>query len=133
MKPRVHHVGVVVASLERTGEFVRDVMGLDLALEPPPLPDGVKTAFYSSEGARVELIEIPDAQARAKRLGEGEGRVEHIALEVDDVHAWMARLREKGVRFTTDEPVRVRENEAVWTLPETSAGFVWQLFSRAKT
>ena len=133
MKPRVHHVGVVVASLERTGDFVRDVMGLDLALEPPPLPDGVKTAFYSSEGARVELIEIPDAHARAKRLGDDEGRVEHIAIEVDDVHEWMARLREKGVRFTTDEPVRVRENEAVWTLPETSAGFVWQLFSRAKT
>jgi len=133
VKPRVHHVGVVVASLERTGEFVRDVMGLDLALEPPPLPDGVKTAFYSSEGARVELIEIPDAQARAKRLGDDEGRVEHIALEVDDVHAWMARLRDKGVRFTTEEPVLVRENEAVWTVPETSAGFVWQLFSRAKT
>ena len=133
MKARVHHVGVVVASLERTGAFVRDVMGLDLALEPPPLPDGVRTAFYSSEGARVELIEIPDSKARAKRLGDDEGRVEHIALEVDDVHAWMARLRAKGVRFTTDEPVRVRENEAVWTVPETSAGFVWQLFSRTKT
>jgi len=132
MKPRVHHVGVVVASLERTGAFVRDVMGLDLALEPPPLPDGVMTAFYSTEGARVELIEIPDAQARAKRLGDNDARVEHIALEVDDVHAWMDRLRAQGVRFTTDEPVRVRENEAVWTLPETSAGIVWQLFSRAR-
>jgi len=132
MKPRVHHVGVVVASLERTGAFVRDVMGLDLALEPPPLPDGVMTAFYSPDGARVELIEIPDAQAPAKRLGDNDARVEHIALEVDDVHAWMDRLRAQGVRFTTDEPVRVRENEAVWTLPETSAGIVWQLFSRAR-
>ena len=133
MKPRVHHVGVVVASLERTGAFVQDVMGLDLALQPPPLPDGVRTAFYSDEGARVELIEIPDPQARTMRLGDDEGRVEHIALEVDDIHAWMARLREKGVRFTTEQPVTVRENEAVWTVPETSAGIVWQIFSRART
>ena len=132
MKPRVHHVGVVVASLDRTGAFVRDVMGLDLALEPPALPDGVRTAFYSTEGARVELIEIPDPGARARRLGNEEGRVEHIALEVDDVHAWMERLGARGVRFTTAEPVTVRENEAVWTIPETSAGIVWQLFSRAR-
>ena len=132
MKPRIDHVGMVVASLERAGEFVRDVMGLDLALLPPALPDGVRTAFYSTDGARVELIEVPDPHARARRLGDKEGRLEHIALEVEDVRAWVARLQQKGVRFTTDEPVRVRENEAVWTLPETSAGIVWQLFSRAR-
>lgn len=132
MRPRVHHVGVVVASLDRAGAFVRDVMGLDLALEPPPLADGVMTAFYSTDGARVELIEIPDPQARAKRLGDDHARVEHIALEVDDLHAWIARLRAQGVRFTTEEPVRVRENEAVWTVAETSAGIIWQLFSRAR-
>ncbi len=130
--PRVHHVGVVVAFLERGGGFVRDLMGLDLALEPPALPDGVRTAFYASDGARVELIEVPDPDARARRLGDGQARVEHIALEVDDVHGWMARLQAKGVRFTTSRPMRVRENEAVWTVPETSAGIAWQLFSRAR-
>jgi methylmalonyl-CoA/ethylmalonyl-CoA epimerase len=130
--PRVDHVGVVVASIERTGAFVRDVLGLDLALQPPPLPDGVRTAFYSGGSARVELIEVPDPASRARRLGDSEGRVEHIALEVDDVHAWVGRLRAKGVRFTTDEPVKVRENVAVWTVPETSAGIVWQLFSPAR-
>jgi len=129
MKARVDHVGVVVASLDRTGEFVRDVLGLELTLEPPPLPGGVSTAFYG-DGARVELIQIADAAARERRLGGAEARVEHIALEVEDVVALIEQLQAKGVRFTTDEPVRVRENLVVWTVPETSAGVMWQLFSR---
>jgi catechol 2,3-dioxygenase-like lactoylglutathione lyase family enzyme len=133
VKPRVDHVGVVVDSLERVGEFARDVLGLELALEPPPLPDGVRTAFYGGAGdARVELIEVADPEARERRLGQADARVEHVAIEVDDIQFTMTKLRAKGVRFTTEEPVRVRENLALWTVPETSAGVIWQLFSRAR-
>jgi methylmalonyl-CoA/ethylmalonyl-CoA epimerase len=133
MKPRVDHVGVVVDSLERVGEFARDVLGLELALHPPPLPDGVRTAFYGGAGdARVELIEVADPEARERRLGHADARLEHVAIEVDDVDAMVTKLRANGVRFTTEEPVRIRENLVVWTVPETSAGVIWQLFSRAR-
>ena len=131
MKARVDHVGVVVESLERTGAFVRDVLGLELTLQPPALPDGVTTAFYGV-GARVELVEVAEPKARKRRLGDAEARVEHIAIEVEDVLGLVEQLKAKGVRFTTDEPVRVRENLVVWTVPETSAGVMWQLFSRAQ-
>ena len=130
MKARVDHVGVVVASLERTGAFVRDVLGLELTLQPPPLPDGVTTAFYGV-GARVELVQVADPKARERRLGDAEARLEHVAIEVEDVLVLIEQLKAKGVRFTTDEPVRVRENLVVWTVPESSAGMMWQLFSRA--
>src|SRR6266487_176432 len=92
---------------------------------------GVSTAFYG-EGAHVELVQVADAKARQRRLGDAEARVEHIALEVEDVLALIEQLKAKGVRFTTDEPVQVRENVVVWTVPETSAGVMWQLFSRAR-
>lgn len=130
MRARVDHVGVVVDSLDRVGAFVRDELGLDLTLDPPALADGTRTAFYG-EGARVELIDIADAGSRGRRLGDAEARVEHIALEVEDVVALVAKLAARGVRFTTDEPVRIRENLVVWTVPESSAGVMWQLFSRA--
>ena len=58
--------------------------------------------------------------------------MEHIALEVEDVLALIEQLKAKVVRFTTDEPVRVRKNLVVWTVPDTSAGVMWQLFSRAR-
>src|SRR5256885_13655464 len=101
MKARVDHVGVVVASLERTGQFVLDVLGLELTLEPPPLPGGVNTAFYG-EGARVELIQIADAQARERRLGHADARVGHIAREVEALPALTEQLEATGVRFTPD-------------------------------
>ena len=130
MTARVDHVGVVVSSLESASTFLRDVLGLELKSQPPPSPEGVRIAYYGGEGARVELIELSDPQALATRLGGAEARIEHIALEVDDVWEAAARLRARGVAFTTNEPSKVRDTLAIWTVPDTSAGIAWQLFSR---
>jgi catechol 2,3-dioxygenase-like lactoylglutathione lyase family enzyme len=127
---RVDHIGVVVSSLDAAGAFLRDALGLELKLEPSPTPEGVRIAFYGGEGARVEVIEIADPQAREARLGSAEARIEHIALEVEDVRAATLRLRARGVAFTTEEPFPVRDTLSIWTVPETSAGVAWQLFSR---
>ena len=129
MTARVDHVGVVVASMKDAGAFLDEILGLELMLRPPPMPNGVRTAFYGAEGARVELIEISDPVALAKRLGGAQARIEHIAIEVDDVREMSAQLRTRGVRFTSDEPVPVRDTLSIWTVPETSAGIIWQLFS----
>jgi catechol 2,3-dioxygenase-like lactoylglutathione lyase family enzyme len=129
---RVDHVGVVVSSLETAATFLRDALGLELNSQPPPTPEGVRIAYYGGEGARVELIEVTNPQALATRLGGAEARIEHIALEVDDVWEATDRLRARGVVFTTNEPSKVRDTMAIWTVPETSAGIAWQLFSRIR-
>ena len=135
MKARLDHVGVVVASLDSASEFLRDALGLDLRLVPPPAPDGVRIEFYGGtekEGARVELIQVSSPAALAARLGDAEARIEHIAIEVDDVRQVVEQLRERGVRFVTDEPYVLRDMLAIWTVAETSAGVQWQLFTRVK-
>jgi methylmalonyl-CoA/ethylmalonyl-CoA epimerase len=129
---RVDHVGVVVASLEVAGTFLREALGLELKSEPPATPEGVRVAYYGGEGARVELIEVSTPEARATRLGGAEARIEHIALEVEDVREATARLRARGVAFTTEEPSPVRDTLSIWTVPETSAGIALQLFSRIR-
>ena len=130
MTSRVDHVGIVVRSIELAGDFIQDVLGLALSDMPPPSPDGVQVAYFGRDGARVELIEVSDDAAREARLGGAPARIEHVAIEVDDVRSMADRLRIKGVRFTTDSPVRVRDTFAIWTIPETSGGIAWQLFSR---
>jgi catechol 2,3-dioxygenase-like lactoylglutathione lyase family enzyme len=129
---RVDHVGVVVSSIEGAATFLREALGLELQLQPPPTPDGVRIAFYGGEGARVELIQVSSPAALVARLGGAEARIEHIALEVDDVGEAVTRLRARGVAFTTAEPLKVRDTLAIWTVPETSAGVAWQLFSRIR-
>jgi len=129
---RVDHVGVVVASIDVAGKFLREALGLELKLEPPPSADGVRTAFFGGGDARVELVEVSSPEALATRLGRADARIEHIALEVEDVREVIARLRARGVTFMTEEPLRVRDTLAIWTVPETSAGIMWQLFNRIR-
>jgi len=130
MSARVDHVGVVVASLDAAVDFVHEALGLDLKLSPPASPDGVRIAFYGGEGARVELIQVSTPAALASRLGDAVARIEHIAIEVDDVRVVVEQLRARGVRFVTEEPFVLRDMLAIWTVAETSAGIQWQLFSR---
>ena len=135
MKARLDHVGVVVASLDSAGAFLREALGLELRLEPPASPDGVRIAFYGGAGkgdARVELIQVSSPAALASRLGGAEARIEHIAIEVDDVRQVVEQLRVRGVRFVTDEPYVLRDMLAIWTVAETSAGIQWQLFTRIR-
>jgi methylmalonyl-CoA/ethylmalonyl-CoA epimerase len=132
MKARLDHVGVVVASLETAGDFLRDALGLELRLAPPVSPEGVRIAFYGGENARVELIQVSSPEALAVRLGDAEARIEHIAIEVEDVRQVVEQLRERGVRFVTEEPYVLRDMLAIWTVAATSAGIQWQLFTRLK-
>ena len=57
-------------------------------------------------------------------------RLDHIAVEVDDLEADAERLRGHGVRFqgprVPDEvhaPVEMRGRRHLWTKPETAGGF----------
>jgi catechol 2,3-dioxygenase-like lactoylglutathione lyase family enzyme len=135
MKARLDHVGVVVASLDTAADFLREALGLELRLAPPASPDGMRIAFYGGTekgDARVELIQVSSPEALAKRLGDAEARIEHIAIEVDDVRQVVEHLRARGVRFVTEEPYVLRDMLAIWTVAETSAGIQWQLFTRIK-
>ena len=70
-----------------------------------------------------------DAAERGRRLGDAEGRLDHVAVEVEDLEAAIAELKQHGVEFTTEAPVAVRNILTVWTRPETSGGVMWQVFS----
>lgn len=132
MKGRIDHIGIVVAGLDPAAEFARRVLGLELKVQPPVPPGGNPIAFYQwQEGALVELIELADPEARAARLGADQARIDHVAVEVDDLDAAAAELRAHGVGFTTEEPVAVRDIRTLWTRKETSGGVMWQILSRS--
>jgi hypothetical protein len=57
-------------------------------------------------------------------------RIEHIAVEIDDLGVAMARLATLGVRTTAPEPRRVGNTLNVWTVEETTGGISYQLIER---
>ncbi len=126
---RIDHVGIVVDDLASACRFVADVMGFEFDRELA-IPGRFQAAFFRCGKAGVELIEITDPELRQQRLGSATARLEHLAIEVDDLIATADRLRELGVKMASGEPTLTGPTRSFFTQPETSDGVTYQLFDR---
>jgi lactoylglutathione lyase len=97
------HTGVVVADLERSVRFYVDVLGLTVATRFTMGSEHL--VFLRAGGAWVELIH----DARVRPPG---GVVDHLALRVEELDAWVRRLRERGVTLLDEQPIEVEELSA---------------------
>jgi methylmalonyl-CoA/ethylmalonyl-CoA epimerase len=124
---RIDHIGVVVDNLPRVSEFLASLgMTLDHGFDL----GRVEAAFYRCGDVTIELLECKRPEERARRLGEAEARLEHIAIEVDDLAATVGELAAKGVEVTPPTPIRQDDIQSHWTKPETSHGVIYQVFER---
>lgn len=128
---RIDHVGVIVDNLEEARRWLAEVFGLPLR-RSVDVPEGrIHGEFYGCGDVDIEVIEIGDAEARRRRLGErGRARIEHIAVEVDSLANALAQLAPLGVRTTTPEPRRSGNTLSIWTVEETTGGISYQLIER---
>lgn len=104
---RLDHVAVAVSSLDIALETFRAIWNLR--------PDSIET--YESEAVReamlplgntyLQLIEATTSASTVARFIErhGEG-LHHIAIQVDDIAAEVARLRAVGARLIDETPRR---------------------------
>ena len=118
----IHHVAVLVADLERSLAFYRDLLGL---AEDPARPDlGYPGAWLTVGSRQIHLMVLPDPDAGAERPAHG-GRDRHIALVVDDLGALAARLEAVDHPFTRSRSGRAAlfcrdpdDNTLEFTAPE---------------
>lgn len=90
---RLHHLALRVADLERSAAFYGGVLGLDeLARHADPGGDERLRAIWFALGDAVLMLE---RALRGGGVGEGSGHL--LALAVDDLGAWEARLAGAGV------------------------------------
>jgi catechol 2,3-dioxygenase-like lactoylglutathione lyase family enzyme len=116
----LHHTGLVVADLDRSLGFYRDVLGI-------PLRELVEDASPTMR----DLTGWPDRVVRIADLELGEGRVleliervehpgtstpgsGHLALEVDDVREAWRRVTEAG-HAAHSAPVTLTDAGPYWT------------------
>ncbi len=95
---RLHHVSLVVADTARALRFWRDLVGLEVLPERPDL--GYPGAWLDlGGGQQLHLLEVPNPDPVTGRPAHV-GRDRHLALAVEDLDAWAARLEAAGVAFT---------------------------------
>ncbi|HEV2357584.1 MAG TPA: VOC family protein [bacterium] len=128
---RVDHIGVIVADLDEQKRWLGEIFGLPVTRELNFPETRLKAAFYGCGGVDIEMIQVDDPVVRQKRLGEGNrARIEHIAVEVDDIPAVLKKLAALGVRTTEPEPRKIGDRLNVWTVAETTGGVSYQLIQR---
>jgi methylmalonyl-CoA/ethylmalonyl-CoA epimerase len=128
---RIDHVGVIVDNLEQAKLFLRDVLGLGLVSEADSPQTAARWAFFQWGEMQIELIEITDLEKRRLRIGDGSlPKIEHIGVAVDDLVAYIAELRAKGVRTTTREPFAFGEWRYYFTDAASTNGIIYQFFSK---
>jgi len=78
--------------------FWRDLIGLRERADRPDL--GYPGAWLDlGPGLQLHLIELPSPDPRRGRPAHV-GRDRHVALAVDDLDAWLARLDAAGIAYT---------------------------------
>lgn len=105
MLKKIHHVGIVVRSLEEAYAFYRDTLGLPVHKEATVEDQGVKAALLTIGNSEIELLEpINENGGVAKFLEKrGEG-LHHICFETDDVNAELEATMQKGIAVIDKKP-----------------------------
>jgi catechol 2,3-dioxygenase-like lactoylglutathione lyase family enzyme len=121
---RIDHVGIVVADLE---SHVAQLEALGLSLGRSSDSPESHAEYFPCGDASVELIEVRDAEAWARRLPAGEpARIEHIAFEVDSpLEEVRDGLEARGVEVSWP-PWPSGDAMMIWTTAETSGGVQYQ-------
>ena len=99
----IDHLGVAVKSLAAAKEFYK-AMGLEVVGEETVEHEQVKIAMLPVGESRIELLEAtsPDSAVGRFIARRGEG-LHHVALRVPDLAGTVDRLKQRGVRFITEE------------------------------
>jgi methylmalonyl-CoA/ethylmalonyl-CoA epimerase len=101
----IHHVGVVVPSLEEGLKFWRGVLGMELTKSATIEDQGVRAALLEVGGSEIELLEPlnPD-NGVGKFLARRGGGLHHVCFESGDVAGELAEAKAKGLQLIDQSP-----------------------------
>jgi methylmalonyl-CoA/ethylmalonyl-CoA epimerase len=125
---RIHHVAVVVRSIEAGLAFWRDILGLELEMVADVERDHVRIAFLGVGESKVELVEPTDDTTGVARFldSRGEG-FHHVCFEVANLAETLLRLEIEGVELIDTAPRRGAEGPVAFLHPRSCQGVLVEL------
>jgi len=125
---RVHHVAVVVASLDAALAFWRDTLGLELDVVEDIAQDRVRIAFLPVGESKIELVEPTDETTGVARFlaKSGEG-FHHVCFEVANLAETLLRLEIDGVELIDTAPRKGAEGPVAFLHPRSCHGVLVEL------
>ena len=102
---KINHVGIATKGIDEALRFWSEALGLEDVHTEVVEDQKVRVAMLPIGESRIELLEpTSDDSPISKFLEKRGGGIHHIAVEVDDINAALARLKENGVRLIDESP-----------------------------
>lgn len=131
---RIDHIGVAVREIEPALELYRDGFELQVAHREVVQEQGVEAVLLDVGENHVELLaplgeETPVGKFLA-RQGPG---LHHVAYQVGDIEAALARCRQAGLRLIDEQPrVGIRSSRVAFLHPRATGGVLTELVQPAE-
>jgi methylmalonyl-CoA/ethylmalonyl-CoA epimerase len=125
---KVHHVALIVRSIDDALGLWRDQLGLELETVMDIGQDRVRIAFLSVGESKVELVEPTDDSTGVARFlaAKGEG-FHHICFEVSNLAETLLRLEIDGLELIDTAPRRGAEGPVAFIHPRSCHGVLVEL------
>lgn len=129
MIKKIEHIGIAVASIEKSIPLFRDLLGIPL--ERVFESDEIKTkiAFFPLGDSTIELIEPMDPESVVGKFIQkrGEG-IHHICFGVENVEAALREFEAKGIELINKTPKKTQDGRTIAFLnPRSTNGVLIEL------
>jgi methylmalonyl-CoA/ethylmalonyl-CoA epimerase len=102
---KIDHLGIATKGIDEALKFWEDALGLQNIHTEVVEDQKVKVAMLPLGESRIELLEpTSDDSPISKLLEKRGGGIHHIAVEVPDIEAALAKLKAQGMRLIDENP-----------------------------
>ena len=123
MLSKIHHVGIVVRSLDEAYGFYRDALSLPVHKEAIIQDQGVRAALLTIGESEIELLEpiAPDTGVARFLAQRGEG-LHHFCFQTDDIGRELETAKRRGVTLVDRQPRAALAGTICFLHPKSSHG-----------
>jgi methylmalonyl-CoA/ethylmalonyl-CoA epimerase len=125
---RVHHVALIVGSIDDALALWRDALHLELETVMDIPDDRVRIAFLGVGESKIELVEPTDDSTGVARFLENKGEgFHHVCFEVANLAETLLRLEIDGIELIDSSPRRGAEGPVAFLHPRSCHGVLVEL------
>lgn len=125
---KIHHIAIVVRSIDASLRLWRDLLGLELEAVMDIPTDRVRIAFLGVGESKVELVEPTDDSTGVARFLESKGEgFHHVCFEVDNLTEALIRLELDELELIDTAPRRGAEGPVAFIHPRSCQGVLVEL------
>ena len=105
MTRKINHIGIAVQSIDAVIPFYRDQLGMEYLGKEEVAEQRVIVAMLGVGESKIELLEPTSPDSPVARFLEKSGQgVHHVAYEVVDLEAAIAKMLADGARMIDEKP-----------------------------